>query len=91
MSKFDKLSVKELLNLRAQLDVAIVEAKDREKQVVLAKLSEEAASAGFTLREIFGSHVKRFKTSAKHGKSLIRNPSNPYQTWAGGQPLALSL
>ena len=81
MSKFEKLSVNDLLALREQLDRAIIEAKDREKSAVLAKIQAEAQNAGFTLREIMAARNKRSYRPSPSSR-IIRNPANPNQTWS---------
>jgi DNA-binding protein H-NS len=77
----DKMSRKELLDLRGQLDKALIKAEKRERQEALKAAEKAAAEFGFSLSELsdggIGSGGKP-KANAKY-----RNPSEPAQTWSG--------
>ncbi|GAA6159369.1 MULTISPECIES: H-NS histone family protein [Ruegeria] len=77
----EKMSRKELIDLRGQLDKALIKAEKRERQEALKAAEKAAAEFGFSLSELsdggIGSGSKP-KANAKY-----RNPSEPTQTWSG--------
>lgn len=76
----DSLSLKELKDLRIQVERAIATYVDRKKKEALAELEETARKMGFTLADLTGvsSGKKRKPSSAKYA-----NPANPADTWTG--------
>ena len=79
---FSRMTRKELVSLRTELDAAINAAETRERKEALQAAEQAAAEFGFTLSEITGSSTsapsKRAKSSPKY-----RNPNNPEETWSG--------
>lgn len=78
-----KMSRKELLSLRDDIDAELKNAEERERQEALKAAEDAAAKFGFSLQELAGSKgrksgAKRAKASAKY-----RNPADPNQTWSG--------
>jgi DNA-binding protein H-NS len=72
------LSVKELRELRSNIDTAIAERKQTERAELKRKMSEMAAAAGLSLAEVLGTGRKRGPIGAKY-----RNPDNHSETWSG--------
>lgn len=78
----DKMSLKELLELRDEVDVAISEARERERVEVLSKMQELATEAGFSINELVGTGRGR---GGKKTVSVAKyaNPDNRSETWTG--------
>lgn len=76
----DALSLKELRDLRGQVEKAIASFEDRKKKAALAELEETAKRMGFTLAELTGKAGGR-RNSASAAK--YANPADPSQTWTG--------
>jgi len=77
-----KMSLKELLALQEDVEQAIVAARQRERQEVLAKMEELAQDAGFSISELVGGKVRgKGKTSTSVAK--YANPDNRSETWTG--------
>ncbi|EEE38985.1 DNA-binding protein, H-NS family [Rhodobacteraceae bacterium KLH11] len=78
---FDKMSRKELLELRGQVEKALKRAETRERKEALKAAENAAAEYGFSLSELSGDVAK----SAKGPKAAAkyRNPNDPTQTWTG--------
>nr|WP_247744200.1 H-NS histone family protein [Ruegeria sp. R14_0] len=75
------MSRKDLLELRDQVERALVEAEKRERKEALQAVEKAAAKYGFSLSDLAVDAVpsgKSAKTKAKY-----RNPGNPNQTWSG--------
>ena len=75
----DKLSLKELLELRTRVEKAIVTAQDKERSALRAKFESMASEAGFGISDLFGSRSTKGKTVA----AKYMNPDNPAETWSG--------
>lgn len=75
----DKLTLKELLELRTRVDKAIVTAQDRERAALRAKFESMASDAGFGLSDLIGSR----STKGKPVAAKYMNPDNPAETWSG--------
>ena len=75
----DKLSLKELIELRTRIEKAIVTSQERERTNLRAKFESMASEAGFGLTELFGSRSTKGRTVPV--KYL--NPDNPGETWSG--------
>jgi len=77
----EKMSRKELLSLRDQVEKALVSAEKKERREALKAAEKAAAEFGFSLAELSGGgtpSAKGTKTKAKY-----RNPAAPEQTWSG--------
>ncbi|PKP75604.1 MAG: transcriptional regulator [Alphaproteobacteria bacterium HGW-Alphaproteobacteria-6] len=74
----DKLSLKELKNLRTRVTQAIESFKDRKKIEARAELEERARELGFKLNELLGTAPTR-----KPGVARYANPADRSQTWSG--------
>ncbi|MBN2906933.1 MAG: H-NS histone family protein [Rhodobacteraceae bacterium] len=71
-------SLKDLKQLRKDVDAAITSYHDREKAKARAVLEEKARELGFSLDDIVGTKTRRAKAAAKY-----RNPNNAAETWSG--------
>ncbi|MEO1206123.1 MAG: H-NS histone family protein [Pseudomonadota bacterium] len=77
-----KMSLKELLDHRDEVDFAIAEARERERVEVLSKMQELAIEAGFSMNELVGGKGKaKGKTTVSVAK--YANPDNRAETWTG--------
>jgi DNA-binding protein H-NS len=83
MSKvnLDKMSYRELLELRDDLAKAIVARKDAEKAEVKAKLIALASESGFDVADLLGA--RRGRKASAPGDAKYRNPKDASQTWTG--------
>ncbi|MFD0910163.1 H-NS histone family protein [Ruegeria arenilitoris] len=77
----DKLSRKELLELRDQVDKALENAEARERQEALMAAEKAAAAYGFSLSDLASQPTRSGKGSK--AKAKYRNPADPTQTWTG--------
>ena len=80
-ASLEKMSRKELLDLRENVETAIKNAEKRERKEALKAAEKAAAEFGFSLSELsdgIPKPAKSFKNSAKY-----KNPGNPSQTWSG--------
>ena len=80
-TSLEKMSRKELLELRDQVDKALISAEKRERTEALKAAEKAAAEFGFSLSDL----AKDASTLSKSSKSKAkyRNPANPVQTWSG--------
>lgn len=76
----DGLDLKELKDLRNQVDKAIQNYNERRKAAALAELEETAKKMGFSLAELtaMSGGKKRKAVAPKYA-----NPANPAETWTG--------
>lgn len=75
----DKMTLKELRDLRAKLDRAIGSYEDRKRREALAAVEEAAREHGFNLTELTGVKPRRSGSVAPK----YANPSDPTMTWTG--------
>lgn len=76
---FDKMTLKEMLDMRARLDRAINSFEDRKRREALAAVEEAAREHGFNLAELTGGKPSRTGTVAPK----YANPEDPTMTWTG--------
>ena len=76
---FDKMSLKELRELRARLDRAINSYEDRKRREAIAAAEEAAREHGFNLAELTGAKGRRNGPVAPK----YANPEDPTMTWTG--------
>ncbi|MEX0281142.1 MAG: H-NS family nucleoid-associated regulatory protein [Arenibacterium sp.] len=83
--ELSKMSRKELLKMREDIDKELKLAEERERNEAIKAAEDAAAKFGFTLAELAGMSGKGRKTGAKRAKAApkYRNPDNPSQTWTG--------
>ena len=76
---FDKMSLKEMRDLRTRLDRAINSYEDRKRREALSAIEEAAREHGFNLAELTGGKPRRTGTVAPK----YANPEDPTMTWTG--------
>ncbi|MEO1909367.1 MAG: H-NS histone family protein [Paracoccus sp. (in: a-proteobacteria)] len=76
---FDKMSLKEMRELRTRLDRAINSYEDRKRREALHAIEEAAKEHGFNLAELTGGKPRRAGTVAPK----YANPQDPTMTWTG--------
>lgn len=74
----DKMSLRELRDLRNKLDKTISTYEERRKREALAVVENAAREYGFSLAELANAKPGRGKVAAKYS-----DPSNPDSTWTG--------
>lgn len=75
----DKMTLKDLLALEAQLGPAIAAARDRERHDLRRKMESLAAAQGFSVADLFGTARGKGKVSV----AKYANPDNRSETWTG--------
>ncbi len=83
-TQLDKMSLKELVDLRERLAKAIVERQNQEKVELKQKIANLAQDAGFSINELFASGAGRRggKGKATSG-AKYQHPDDPNLTWSG--------
>lgn len=76
---FEKLSLKEMRDLRAKLDRAINSYEDRKRREALQAVEDAAREHGFNLTDLTGGRPNRTGTIPPK----YANPSDPTMTWTG--------
>lgn len=76
---FDKMSLKEMREMRTRLDRAINSYEDRKRREALSAIEEAAREHGFNLAELTGGKPRRTGTVAPK----YANPQDPTMTWTG--------
>ncbi len=76
----DKMSVKQLNALEAELATMKLRKQDEERTALKAKIEKLARDAGFSIKELFGSGKRN-----GHKKVAVKfaNPENKDETWTG--------
>jgi DNA-binding protein H-NS len=77
----DKMSYRELLELRDDIAKAVVGRKDAEKAELKRKFAEMASASGFAVEDFFAG--RRGHKLAGNSTVKYRNPNNASQTWTG--------
>ena len=78
-TELEKMSRKELLDLRDRVEKALVNAEKRERKEALKAAEKAAAEFGFSLSEL----AEDSPTSGKAARAKYINPADPKQTWSG--------
>lgn len=78
-TNLENMSRKDLLELRDQVEKALIGAEKRERKEALKAAEKAAAEFGFSLSEL----SKDNPISGKATKAKYKNPANPEQTWSG--------
>lgn len=77
---YDKMPLKELLDLEPRLQRAIAAAKERERAELKHKIATLAENSGFSVTELFGAgRGGKGRTVA----AKFANPDNRAETWTG--------
>ena len=74
----EKMPLKQLLELEAQVQSAISSARERERAEVKKAMAELAEERGFKLHDIMGGRGRGKVSTPKYA-----NPEDPSQTWTG--------
>lgn len=77
----DNMSMKELLELQAEIKAAIVVKQQTEKAELKAKMAQLASAAGLSLDDVLG--IKNGRAGKSTGVAKYRNPDNSEDTWTG--------
>ena len=77
----EKMSRKELLELRKQSEKALKGAEARERKEALKAAEKAAAEFGFSLSELLAGSAKSARRTPATPK--YRNPNDASQTWTG--------
>lgn len=79
-TQFEKLTIRELKELRLKVDSAIASRQIEDRNELREKFREMAETAGFALNEIIGAgRGSKGRTVA----AKFANPGNPEETWSG--------
>ncbi|MDX2289044.1 MAG: H-NS histone family protein [Hyphomicrobiaceae bacterium] len=78
----DKMSLKDLIAHKADVEQAITTARQRERQEILQKMEALAEESGFSINDLLGG---KGRGKGKMSQSAARyvNPDNKTQTWTG--------
>lgn len=76
----EQLSLKDLKDLRNQVEKAIASFEERRKAAAVAELEEQAKKMGFSLSELTGAVASKKR---KPAAPKYANPDDPAQTWTG--------
>ncbi len=86
----NKMSRKELVKLRQQIDKQIEKIESLDKKAALDAAEKAARQHGFSLADLTGGAPAPAKGRARKAKAAgtvnppkYRNPENPKQTWTG--------
>lgn len=77
------MSRKELIQLSKDVEQAILDAEQRERNEALEAAEKAAAEFGFSLSELPIEGAKRKHPKAAKSKAKYRNPDDISQTWSG--------
>lgn len=81
--QLEKMSVKELIALQADVEAAIAARKQEERNEVKEKLAALAEKSGFSVDELFGKARRNGGGSRGTVAPKYRNPQNASETWTG--------
>jgi DNA-binding protein H-NS len=80
---YDKMSLKELVEIEAKVQKAIAAARDRERADLKKKMAEMASSHGFSVTDLFGGGRGAKGSKKSVGVAKYANPDNRSDTWTG--------
>lgn len=78
--QLDKLTIKDLKELRSKVDRAIASRQTDERNNLKERFREMAEEAGLSLNEVFGGGRS---TKGRTVAAKFANPENPSETWSG--------
>lgn len=81
--KLDKMNRKQLLELRAEIDAALLQREKQERMDALAAAKKAAAEFGYSLDELTGKRTGKASAPKAAGAAKYANPGNKSQTWTG--------
>lgn len=79
--QLDKMTIKELMTLEAEVQAAITARRVEERAEIKEKLQVLAEKSGFTVDELFGKGRRGGTRGTVAPK--YRNPASPTETWTG--------
>ncbi len=79
-NKLDKMTLKQLLALQADVEAAIATARQAERAEVLIRMEKIAKESGFSIGELVGG---RGRAKGKVSVAKYANPADRSQTWTG--------
>lgn len=79
----EKMSYKDLLNLKERVSAAIVARQASEKMELKRKVEEMMHQSGFEVAELFGGRGAGGRKSGGKVAAKYRNPKDHSQTWTG--------
>ena len=82
-SQLEKLSLKELNDLRERVGKMIVHKQDSEKNALKEELMARAQEAGFNIGDLFPAGGRKGPKTKGSSGALYRNPDDPTATWSG--------
>ena len=82
-TQLDKMSLKELVDLRERLAKAIVERQNQEKVELKQRIANLAQDAGFSINELFAGGGRRGAKGKATSGAKYQHPDNPSLTWSG--------
>lgn len=82
-SAFDKMSLKELVELEGKIQKAIAAARDKERAELRKKMAEMASDHGFSVTDLFGGGRGAKGAKKTVGVAKYANPDNRGDTWTG--------
>lgn len=85
-SQLEKMSVNELIDLKARVEAMIVTKKDRRRAELKEKLANLAKEEGYSIAELYNGGGAR--KSVRGGRAAgttakYQHPDNPAMTWSG--------
>jgi DNA-binding protein H-NS len=78
IGSLEKMSCAELVEVRAQVEHAMVEKQNAERIALRQKMADMAKDAGLSLDEVLGKVRGKGTVAVKY-----RDPKNPENTWTG--------
>jgi DNA-binding protein H-NS len=79
---YDKMALKDLLDIELKVKKAIGIARERERSDVKEKIVALASGSGFSVTELFGASG-RVSTKGRTVAAKYANPDDRSQTWTG--------
>lgn len=79
----ERMSLTDLKALKKRVDDALHSFEERQRQIVYAKLQEQARSLGFTLEQLVPGAKFPQKKRRSVSEPKFRDPKDPEKTWTG--------
>lgn len=76
-----RLSYKELVGLRAEIDAGLEAKRKEEEAAARQAIADQAKKLGFSIADLFGRKMHNGRRGSVEVK--FRNPAEPSQTWTG--------
>src|SRR6476620_9788101 len=86
-TKYQKMSLKDLIAERDEINAAIAEKQATEREAFKIEMQEKAAQLGLDLADLFGGKKRSANNGASKVAAKYQNPKDPSETWSGrGRP-----